>query len=399
MLVDSANISVEVVIVGGGVAGLWLLGRLRAQGRRVLLVETEALGAGQTRFAQGIIHGGTKYTLSGALGKSAQAVAAMPARWRACMEGQGEINLAAVRVLSPHQYLWSTAKVGSRLAGFFASHAMRSRVQPVEGDARPSAMRDPAFRGRIYRLDEPVLDTASLIAALAAPHHAVIFKSEADRLRLRAGGEPEVVLGVADETLHITTKHIVLAAGAGNAQLLAALGETGPAMQRRALHMVLVRGDLPGELFAHCLGASTNPRLTVTSHRDADGGVVWYLGGELAEHGVSRSRDEQIAAAQTELRELLPWLRFDACQWATLRVDRAEPAQPGGGRPDGAFVQTRDSVITAWPTKMALAPVLADAVLARLGTRTPSTDSERTLPLWPKPEYAPLPWQRDAVWS
>ena len=58
----------------------------------------------------------------------------------------------------------------------------------------------------------------------------------------------------------------VFTAGAGN------IGLPWVAQQLRPLHMVLARGvNLPGSLYAHCLGASDLPRLTVTSHFDADG--------------------------------------------------------------------------------------------------------------------------------
>ena len=57
----------DVVIVGGGIAGLWILSALRAEGYQTILLEKDALGAGQTLASQGIIHGGTKYALTGKL--------------------------------------------------------------------------------------------------------------------------------------------------------------------------------------------------------------------------------------------------------------------------------------------------------------------------------------------
>ncbi|MFN3402304.1 MAG: FAD-dependent oxidoreductase, partial [Ferrovibrio sp.] len=39
---------VDVAILGGGIAGLWLLARLKRAGYSALLIEREALGAGQT---------------------------------------------------------------------------------------------------------------------------------------------------------------------------------------------------------------------------------------------------------------------------------------------------------------------------------------------------------------
>src|SRR5690606_16972953 len=54
-------ISTDVLIVGAGVAGLWLNARLRRQGFSTILVESSALGGGQSLKSQGIIHGGAKY--------------------------------------------------------------------------------------------------------------------------------------------------------------------------------------------------------------------------------------------------------------------------------------------------------------------------------------------------
>ncbi|MHC4787348.1 MAG: FAD-dependent oxidoreductase, partial [Planctomycetota bacterium] len=54
-----------MVIFGGGGAGLWLLDTLLTRGHRAVLLEANRLGQGQTACAQGILHGGLKYTLNG----------------------------------------------------------------------------------------------------------------------------------------------------------------------------------------------------------------------------------------------------------------------------------------------------------------------------------------------
>lgn len=51
-------------------------------------------------------------------------------------------------------------------------------------------------------------------------------------------------------------------------------------------------------------------------------------------------------------------------RWATLRVDRAEPAQSGLVRPDNAFLSEQDRLLVGWPTKLALAPDFSDRILA-----------------------------------
>jgi len=50
----SQSYSTDIVIFGGGVAGLWLLNRLRREGYDVLLLESRTLGGGQTIASQGI---------------------------------------------------------------------------------------------------------------------------------------------------------------------------------------------------------------------------------------------------------------------------------------------------------------------------------------------------------
>lgn len=98
--------STDILIVGGGVAGLWLNARLRRAGYATVLVETGALGGGQSGKSQGIIHGGTKYALTGMLTGASEAIADMPRRWRESLAGSGELDLSGVRLLSEAHYLW-----------------------------------------------------------------------------------------------------------------------------------------------------------------------------------------------------------------------------------------------------------------------------------------------------
>ncbi len=398
-------VSVDVVIFGGGVAGLWLLNRLRNAGYQAVLLEGDRLGSGQTRYAQGIIHGGTKYALTGKLTGSSEAIAEMPALWRACLKGEGEIDLRAVRLLSTHQFMWSTESLTSRMAGFFASKLMRSRTRSVEGSERPEVLRNPAFRGQVYRLEEPVLDTASLVQALGEPHYDAIFRlPSSDGIQLsRSEDGWQVMLTEHGRSVCFKARRLVFAAGQGNAELLNQVGRDTPPMQRRPLNMVMLRGSkgspLPGSLYAHCLGASTNPRITITTHYDAQGNRVWYLGGQIAEEGVGREHTAQVGAAKKELGELFPWLDLSAVEWGTLPIDRAEPRMPDGSRPDNVFADEQDDIITAWPTKLALSPRLAALILEKIqqGGVVPGTVS--ALPAWPHPDYAPLPWQEEERWN
>ena len=392
------TLNVDVAIIGGGIAGLWLLARLRQHGYGALLIENGRLGAGQTICAQGIIHGGAKYSLSGQLGASATVIAGMPELWRRCLRGEGDPDLRVARLLADHQYLWATRAPTSQLAAFFASKLMRSRMEKVAGadaDDYPPVLRHPDFRGTVYRLDEPIVDVVSVLAALAESHREAIIYNEGpvtlnadNSLTLRHAGQP---------TWTIRPTCAVVTAGAGNAALPWAT------VQLRPLHMVMARGPaLPGLLYAHCLGASDVPRLTVTSHYDAGGRLVWYLGGGLAEEGVQRDRHEQIRAARRELAALLPWVDGSQVEFATFTVQRAEAHQPQGARPAEPGIIHDGRVLAAWPTKLALAPLLAERIeeiLRALGAQPHSADLQ-PLADWPRPAIAVSPWDReDLEWS
>ena len=90
----------DLIIVGGGIAGLWLLNRATQEGYSALLLEKNSLGGGQTVRSQGIIHGGTKYALNGVLTQASNTIKEMPQRWRDCLAGNGEIDLSAAKILS-----------------------------------------------------------------------------------------------------------------------------------------------------------------------------------------------------------------------------------------------------------------------------------------------------------
>lgn len=406
---DSAAARADVVIIGAGVAGLWLAHRLERLNRSVVLLEAHAVGGGQTAFSQGIIHGGTKYALTNALTGASEIIRPMPARWRAALSGRGEIDLAGAAILSPRQHLFSTAALTSRMSHFFAGRVMHNRVRTLPRAQHPSLLAHDAFRGSVSEIDEIVLDIPSLTTTLVARLRAPVVHVRGESVRVEArregGGPARVIASGAGESAgreaRLEAAAVVCAAGAGNAALLAQAGLEASAAQKRPLHMILVRGLLEHAIWAHCLGAGPRPRLTITSHDWADPPRrIWYIGGEIAETGVGRTRLEQIAAARAELADVLPWVRLDGLEWDAVRIDRAEGAQKSGHRPDGPTVLRQGRIVFAWPTKLALAPLLADMVLAHLDEMDAdgSATDLAALSGWPRPPFALPPWKEDRQW-
>jgi len=364
------TLSTDVVIIGAGIAGLWLHHRLNAMGFHALLLENKQIGNAQTLSSQGIIHGGAKYALNGILSTATHAIGEMPARWQACLKGEGDIDLTSVNVLTDHQLLWSKEQLSSKIISFFASKALSSRMQTVDRSAQPAPFADPKFKGALYRLDEPVLDIPSVLTALAKPWQDRIIKTP-DNAPLSWQQQSQTLssLHIGDD-FEIHAQQLVCTAGEGNQALINALGFQKPTMQRRPLQMVLCKAKnkltpLPA-IYAHSLGTGSKPIATITSHFDNDGNTVWYIGGNIAESGINKSFSELTREAQTLLNEILSWHTLPELEWLTHSVNRAEPKQSTLSRPDTAFVESINSVHIAWPTKLALAPDLADKVIAKL---------------------------------
>ncbi|WP_257283720.1 FAD-dependent oxidoreductase [Endozoicomonas sp. SESOKO1] len=410
----SHTVEADVVVIGGGIAGLWLFRTLNTLGYRALLLEQNALGGGQTIKSQGIVHGGTKYTLTGQLTNASQAIAGMPERWRNALAGKGgeaDPDLRSARILSEYHYLWSPGDIGSRMTSFFASKALRGRVDALTREQFPAIFKHDGFRGKVYQLNEIVLDIATVTEALVNGLEDKTIKvdwSEQGNARLLTDAQGEIdAVELVDTSLNtspnnnghktlLKAKRFVLAAGEGTEALLNTWGIIDPKMQVRPLQMVMVRHEHPEPIFAHCLGTTPLPRITITSHPDKDGKWVWYLGGGIAEDGVKQSAEVLIATAKKELKALLPWVDLSRAQWDTLRVNRAEPKQSRLLRPDAAFCQPVANAIVTWPTKLALAPNLSDEVIRLLQEDDirPADEGSFSVPEgFSRPEICPNFWQ------
>lgn len=392
-------INVDVVIFGGGIAGLWTLARLTQQGFNALLLETEALGAGQTIRSQGIIHGGLKYALGGNLNNAATALQDMPQFWQQCIAGNGELNLSGTRILAQGQYLWSADKLTGGLSALFASSSMHSHVVSIDKAQLPLALVDSAIQSKAYQLQELVLDVPSLLNALATPVLDRCLKVSADDFMLEIDPHNQIKcisLKFSGATIQIKAQRYVFTAGRGNADFIKQL--TGvPAMQLRPLHMVLVKAKTLLPLFGHCVSLSAGmvPRLTITTHTTADHVPIWYLGGKLAEDGVTRSTEQQITFARRELSGLFPNIDFTSAQFASFFVDRSEAKQADGKKPNTVTVYAQNNYITAWPTKLALAPLLAQEVMDNLIKDNIKPLFNTNLP----PSNFPRPTIAKAIWD
>jgi len=362
------DINTDIVIIGGGIAGLWLHHRLNNMGYHAILIEKAQLGGGQTLSSQGIIHGGTKYTLNAALSGAASAIADMPQRWLDCLAGKGELDLSSVKLLSRNQLMWSTQGISSKLTSFLSSKALNGKMVPISSENYPAFFTHRSFTGKLYQLNEPVLDTHSLIETLSKRwRHRILHTHDKYTFTRTQHHIEELTI---DNGLAIKAQEFVFAAGEGNEELLKSIGVQSAPMQRRPLQMVLAKSKTLPTLYAHCIGASTKPIATITSHRHTDGDNVWYIGGAVAEEGATMSSFPLINKTQKIIKKILPWANLEGIEWCTHSVNRAEPAQKNLLRPDTAFLSSENNLHVAWPTKLALAPDLSDKFISILDTTT-----------------------------
>ncbi len=386
---------VDAVIFGGGVAGLWTLDRLTRQGCSAVLLESRALGFGQTIGSQGIIHGGMKYSLQGWLTKSAQHIRKMPAVWQRALLGQTAPNLTQTTLRSEACFLWQTDTLASAAGMLGARVGLQVTPEAVSSEERPEALKQIA--GTVSRLPEQVIHPASLLADFANQYRQQLLRIDPEngvKFELASAGEVSAVELLDPDggaALRLQPSHVILTAGAGNARLRKQVGLDSEVMQRRPLHMVLVRGSLP-ELNGHCIDG-LRTRATITSDVDSQGRRVWQVGGQLAEDGVRMTPLQLTQHTADELRAVLPRLKLAGTEWSTYHIDRAEGATESGARPETAQVLCAGNVTTGWPTKLALAPILADEIASRVQPRAAiSPGFYESLANWPRPPVAEYPW-------
>jgi len=405
---NSQIIDLDVAVIGGGVAGLWLMNRLLGEGYDCALFENKALGSEQTIASQGMIHGGIKYTLGGALSKASESIADMPDYWQRCLHGEGDVDLQTAKILSDHFYFWSSDNAASKMTTFLASKAVRGRVEKLGRENFPAVLNNSQFSGDVYQLRDIVLDVPSVVESLNQnlKGRSYLIKDQEGSWQQDEKGNAELVITKNQETIIVRAKRFILTAGKGNQDIMRELGVESPPMQLRPLHQVWVKHRLPYHVFGHCLGTDSTPRLSISTHPCSDGSLVWYLGGSIAEDGVKQSADDVITAAKKEIAALFPWLDFSDAQWHALRVERAEAKQRKFLRPDKAFIKAApklNNVLVAWPTKLTLAPNLANEALTLLKKHKILADKEsvaqlnktsKLLQVLPQPPIAIPHWDK-----
>jgi hypothetical protein len=349
-------------------------------------LESNAVGGGQSVASQGIIHSGLKYAFAGKINSLAQSISAMPDLWRKALKGDGAVDLSAARVNASSQHLLIPKGFMGGLVKLVTKQALGNNVHEVKPADWPEDIRATGFKGSVVFMDEPVLDAPSVIRALAEPYKDCVRRIDT----------PDDPFGFM-ERHGIEAKHIIFTGAASNHAAAKAAGhDEGLATQVRPLLMGMMR-HAPCAIYAHLVGSSDKPVASITTHRAADGELIWYLGGGVAERGKDADPQEVYDAARKGFAKYLPDVDLSAVEWAVLPIDRIEgKSEVDGWMPDTPTIHSVGNVHYCWPTKLTFAPLLAERLADKLDFAPSGEVTD-----WgflPQVGYAAAPWD-EAEWT
>ncbi len=368
-----AKHKVDILIIGAGIAGLWLFHRLKRAGYDALLLEKNAIGGGQSIASQGIIHSGLKYTLAGQVSALARSISIMPDLWRAALNGNGPVDLSAAKENAASQHLLIPPGLMGSLIKTISKKALGKGAKETPLEEWPGDISASGFHGSLVHMGEPVLDIPGIIHALAEPYK--------DCIRQNDGTE-------------IEAKLTIYTAADGNEEAAKQNNHNkGLETQKRPLLMGLMK-HAPFPLYAHFVGNSDKPVATITTHKGKDGTLIWYVGGAVAERAKDSSPEEVYSAIRKAFAKYMPQVDLSGIEWATLPIDRIEgKSKTDGWLPDTPTIHESGDTLYCWPTKLTFAPLLSDMIFDRVeksGIKPNGIQSDWSF--LPEAPYAETPW-------
>ena len=376
-----------VIIVGSGITALWTADLLDKNGHEVVVLEKDTIANNQTIASQGMIHGGTKYSLDGALTNATISISDMPNIWNDALNGNGKVNLSKSKIHANHQILWSADTIQPKLLSFFGSKAMSSKMRPIN-KREHSLFNHKDFHGSLFKLNETVIDVNSVVRNFVNNLNGKIVKAKAKKILF----SNDHVFGVATSIGRLECDELILAAGEGNEEILENSNINSFPMQKRplAMGMVYMKKKIP-DIYGHFLGTSSRPKVTISTHYINEKQIL-YIGGEVSEIGVSLSDEEQKMQIDKFLRESLSWIDLDIDRINVLRINRAEIKNNKVLKPDSFFIGRKKGLMVCWPTKLAFAPLIAKRVLNQINTSKSGKRNKKRMQL-DKLNISKYPWE------
>jgi len=398
---EGVTIKVDVLILGGGIQGVWLLRDLAAAGYSVVLLDIRALGGEQTCHSHVYLHRGYNYQQTGlitALGEAHR-------RWVTCL------NQARGLLDGPRPVLGFT-----NLADYTKKQAVWDDAKLRPPDTLPEvAWPSPLRNGHVkscWSTDEEYADATVLVSALIQgfEDHTSKIEHVIDMTLSQHKRGPHTDFGVSEVkvrmpnggTLAVQPRAVVLAAGHGNQQLMdlvARYPELKPAFanqqQVRKGHMLVVKGKL--EPLCGIFSLDEAHELFIVSRQDNED-TIWLVSDNRSpalssvEDYFGRGHVRRWLPLVLEgLKNLAPdYFKDDEkkaqWRWGVYEAPKAEGRHTGGLPTEHVILRVRSvpNVWTVWPTKLTLAPLASREIVAAIRGELKAPESSELPAQWYK---------------
>jgi len=440
---DREPFKTDVVILGGGIQGLWLLKDLRAKGYGAILLEKNKLGGQQTCHSHVYIHQGHVYAAE-ELKTGHNIVEILRDTTERFWKPWIEVN-EPVPTHTPSFFGFHNPEVLQKLAMMWGPTSEQVDPLPDVFEAGPSGRH--SCINRVRKTFEKCLDGESLVQKLSEDLKDCIGKIhgiksiEADPTRQRP-----ITIAVtlcSGKSRVFAARGLVFAAGQGNEGLLKMATATWPDKIRvsirtkpeiRKAHMLVIRGRT--KEFEPLTGVfpDTGNLFLVSRQKDED--TIWLVSDGRSptpedekkglrafelKHGRSLTPAEEneryfegkprwwlpqvienlgfLAPKYFEtgkLREKLEWGVYTAPK-AEQGPDEKNERPPGWWEPvDDKSVLWNSGLWIVYPTKLTLAPRMSGLICEDIKRLIPNPVGVSVLNL-PPPEVAPETWTTESL--
>lgn len=385
------RIEVDVVVIGGGIQGLWLLGNLIEAGYNAILLERMQPGFGQTGHSHVFLHQGHMY-------------AGMPREdpndsldrinyvQQANSLWQRELQSGRLRGLQPIGSTFYMAFRDAENGEKFQNLCMRGSLtcDPLDTQDIPA---DFGPVERAYKANGTCLDSNRLLNHLLQSDNLTdrvalceIVSVESDSSgRFRLQGKRDKRKRDPKNSLEIDASAVILSAGSGNEHMQGLFGldaATNGSRQQTVKTFMLIVRELNKSLLPFTGMHPDFDGLFLVSRRDGEGRTVWLIGDKqrelVAVPGEITAFDPVSWFKNTRLtiEKLFPSLMSnpDDYEWGIYEASKAEPwteKGTGAGRFPGSYHFKRASglpVWLVWPTLLTFAPLAAQFIVQDLET-------------------------------
>jgi glycine/D-amino acid oxidase-like deaminating enzyme len=408
-------VDVDVLLIGGGAQGLWLLNDLSKRQYRTVLLERAELGGGQTCHSHGLIHRGHYYDdidMMIILNTAAQF-------WEAFVDERGISKLNPSRALAGfgpgtaverHTYFWNTAGL---------------RFDPCPQE--PDVLVDGKVK-HLFETEEFSLDPSEVIAGLArdVDHATYKLDDSEDALGFVHDGNTieRVQARLSGQDVEFAPRYVVLCAGVGNRGLLAKLGrdtnpgQDTPVQAARKNHMMVLRGDhlpmmtavfpirggLQGVFLCPRTDATTGQPVWLASDHNSLPFPMTADGGSDVD---SKPSEDWVKRMLISLRATAPGVFAerdrDDLELAVYTGPTSERNFGVGQHMTDLFIDPLgfENALTIWPTKLTMTPFASNVTTRFIRPKVPDASGE-----WPRvdrevtappPAVAPEMWCREQL--